>query len=100
MNWKALILLAVVLAWGGLYLSSSGVLVGSSVTEARAPQAGDKLDSTAIIGALSQLANGGKVLECRYFTGTGIVTRVEPYDPNGTLGRSVCPRLVKLDAAR
>jgi hypothetical protein len=100
MNWKLLIVVVVLGAWGAIYFTSSGVLVGSSVTDAQKPQKGDKLDSTAIIGALSQIASGGKVLECRYFTGTGIVTRVEPYDENGTFGSAVCPRFVRLDRPR
>jgi hypothetical protein len=100
MNRIWLIAALVAVAWGALFFTSSGVLVGSRVTEAPKPGTGDKLDAEALIGALSQITSGGKVLECRYFTGIGVVRRVEPYDENGTLGRTVCPRIVDLNAQR
>ena len=100
MNLKGLILIAVVGAWGALWLSSSAVLIGGGVTDAKKIEKGDKIDAETVIGALSQITSGGKVLECKYFTGTGLLRRVEPYDENGAFGRAVCPRLISLDGER
>ena len=90
------VLLIVVGAWGALWLTSSALLIGGGVTEARKPEQGDRIDAETVIGALSQITSGGKVLECKYFTGTGLLRRVEPYDENGAFGRAVCPRLISL----
>jgi len=75
MLWK-LGLAVVALAWTALFLSGSGLLIGSD--RDRIP--GDGQDS----------------LVCRYFVATSILEKTYWYAPNGFMGKAVCPRLIRI----
>jgi hypothetical protein len=75
MFWK-LGLAAVALAWTALFLSGSGLLIGS--VRSRLP--GDGQDS----------------LVCRYFVATSILEQAYWYAPNGFMGKAVCPRIIRI----
>lgn len=63
-------------AWGALFLSSYGILVGSS----QARKSGDGQDT----------------LTCRYFIATSVISVDYWYSPNGLFGRAACPRLFQI----
>lgn len=71
-----LLVLALILGWLVLYLSSRAVLVYWT----------------------TDLEPGGKTgtLHCTYFTGTSLFTRDYVYSSQGTIGYLVCPRLINL----
>lgn len=66
---------ALALAWAALFLSGHGVLVWSAEREGEV----------------------ATTLECRYFTGAGLVTKRYVKTPVRMLGAMVCPRLTDLD---
>lgn len=68
--------LVIAVAWVVLFLTASGVLVF-----------GERLSSPR---------EGQDSLRCIYFTGMGFVERPYWYSETGMMGRSVCPRLVRL----
>jgi hypothetical protein len=75
MFWK-LSLAVTALAWTMLFLSGSGLLIGSE--RSRLP--GDGQDS----------------LVCRYFVATSILEQAYWYAPNGFMGKAFCPRLIRI----
>jgi hypothetical protein len=73
-----LAVIALVLSWVALFLSSSAILVWSETVPPK--KAGDQTSLT-----------------CSYFTGPGIIEQSFWYHANGGFwGVSACPRLVKL----
>lgn len=71
---SGLVLAALVAGWAALFFSGRGLLVWFITPEGSAG-----------------------MLECRYFTGTGVVQRKFLYTQGGLLGRDTCPRFVELD---
>lgn len=61
-------------AWAYIYLTTSGVLVGSQLSR--------------------PVSASQDVLKCSYFTGTSIIEKEFWYA--GAFGRDVCPRLIQL----
>jgi len=68
---------ALLVGWGLLFFTTSGVLVASE-------------------GPLRQDNDGLDSLRCTYFHGTGVTTISYWYSENGILGKAICPRLVSL----
>ena len=60
-----------------LFLTGTGVLINS--------QGPERLHAN----------NGQDRLRCSYFTGLSIINIEYRYSPNGIVGRTVCPRVVK-----
>jgi hypothetical protein len=77
MFWLKSFVLAAIIGWGALFLSSSAILVGSEIVP-------------------SQQAGGQSSLTCSYFTGTGLIERMFWYSKDGVMGKAACPRLVQL----
>ena len=75
MAWKMPLALAV-LGWLGLFLTGTGVLIHGE--QQRIP--GDGQDS----------------LVCRYFVATSVIEQTFWYSPNGFMGKSACPRLIRI----
>lgn len=85
-----LLLMAALLAWAGLYLSSYGALVCAAVSH-------EQPDATGLPPLPAGFVLDGRdVLNCTYFTGASIYRRQLVYAPGGIAGAAICPRLVYL----
>ena len=80
--WRGVAVVAI--SWVGLLVSDRGVLV--SERRIVAGGLGVEVPGYGDIGPASQ-----DRLDCRYFTGRGVIAVVFWYSPNGFFGRAACP---------
>lgn len=81
----ALILLIVIVGYGALLFTSSGVLVSSSV----------ETPKNAVNDLLAEIGAEQSTLHCTYFTGFELVERKHLYSENDNIGRAICPRTIQ-----
>lgn len=81
----ALILLLLVIGYGFILFTSTGILVGSTV----------ETPKNAVNDLLAEFGAEQSTLRCTYFTGFELVERKHLYSESDNIGRAICPRTIQ-----